>query len=244
MMTDVSTDQLKSLERLKFDAQGLIPAVVQDRVTREVLMMAWMNAASLEQTLRTGETWFWSRSRQELWHKGATSGHTQRVTGIRFDCDGDTLLVEVEPAGPACHTGAVSCFYRRLPGEAGDGEPGEGESIVASRGPALGELLESLLATIAERERTRPEKSYTTYLFNQGIDKILKKVGEEAAETIIAAKNAADPAGRGLLAAEISDLLYHLLVLMVERKVGLDDIADELAVRAGRPALPKYDRSN
>lgn len=238
-MTDVSTDQLKPL---KFDAQGLIPAVVQDRVTREVLMMAWMNAASLERTLRTGETWFWSRSRQELWHKGATSGHTQRVTGIRFDCDGDTLLVEVEPAGPACHTGAVSCFYRDLARTAGSGTAGAaGES---GAGPTLGVLLESLFATITERERTRPEKSYTTYLFNQGIDKILKKVGEEAAETIIAAKNADDPAGRGLLAAEISDLLYHLLVLMVERKVGLGDITDELAVRAGRPALPKYNQSN
>ncbi len=224
------------IDNLSFDAGGLIPAVVQDRATREVLMVAWMNRESLVRTRETGETWFWSRSRQELWHKGATSGHTQRVTAMRVDCDADTLLIEVEPRGPACHTGEETCFYRTIDGDAPSGR----ESDVALE---LGRLLAALHGTITEREQTRPEKSYTTYLFNQGIDKILKKVGEEAAETIIAAKNVEGEAGRGLLAAEISDLLYHLLVLMVERKVGLPEILRELTARSGRPALSKYDTS-
>jgi phosphoribosyl-AMP cyclohydrolase / phosphoribosyl-ATP pyrophosphohydrolase len=247
------------IHNLKFDAQGLIPAVVQDAATGEVLMLAYMNAESLARTLQTGETWFWSRSRGELWHKGATSGHTQRVADVRLDCDGDTLLVRVEPRGPACHTGERTCFFRGA-GEdsqadgAAQAEAGNGSQVTASVTtvvqvenkvslvgvPAmeLGILLQDLFALIQERREQRPANSYTTYLFDSGLDKILKKIGEEAAETIIAAKNE----GTKELTSEITDLLYHLLVLMAEREVSLRDILTELGKRAGRPAEPKYSK--
>ena len=231
---------------LTFGENGLIPAVVQDEETGEVLMMAWMNGESFARTLQTGEAWFWSRSRQELWHKGATSGNTQRVTDVRLDCDGDTLLLKVRPAGPACHTGERTCFHRTVPGaatgETVGGKIGAGSGIKVADVTALdlGLLLGELYHKIAEREQTRPEKSYTTYLFNEGIDKILKKVGEEAAETIIAAKNASSETGHRQLTSEICDLLYHLLVLMVERGVLLPEIIGELTSRVGRPALAKY----
>ncbi|MEJ7708471.1 MAG: bifunctional phosphoribosyl-AMP cyclohydrolase/phosphoribosyl-ATP diphosphatase HisIE [Pyrinomonadaceae bacterium] len=166
----------------------------------------------MERTLTEGETWFWSRSRQELWHKGATSGNTQRVIDIRPDCDGDALVVLVEPRGPACHTGAVSCF-----------EPNDDHPLP----PELDQMLRQLYATIEARRRDMPEGSYTTYLFRQGLDKILKKIGEESAETIIAAKN--DDAQA--FVAETSDLLYHLCVLLVERGVRLEQISAELAHR-------------
>jgi phosphoribosyl-ATP pyrophosphohydrolase/phosphoribosyl-AMP cyclohydrolase len=194
---------------LKFDEKGLIPAIVQDANTREVLTLAYMNRESLERTLETRETWFWSRSRNELWHKGATSGNTQQVVDLVADCDGDTIVVLVKPAGPACHTGARSCFD------------------LANQNEDLGSLLARLYALVESRERERPEGSYTTYLFDHGIDKILKIVGEESAETIIAAKNDdAQP-----LVAEVSDLIYHLLVLLVARGVSLDQIRDELVRR-------------
>ena len=210
--------------QIQFDERGLIPAIVQDARTGEVLTLAYMNAESLEQTLSTRETWFWSRSRSELWHKGATSGHTQRVAEVRQDCDGDALIVLVEPAGPACHTGKRSCFHRDLEGEVVD-EVGLGQS--------LGIVLDELYQLIESRQRERPEGSYTTYLFEKGLDKILKKLGEEASETIIAAKN--DDAEQ--LAAESADLLYHLIVLLVERGVKLESIRDELVQRrqTGRP---------
>jgi len=210
--------------QIQFDERGLIPAIVQDARTGEVLTLAYMNAESLEQTLSTRETWFWSRSRSELWHKGATSGHTQRVAEVRQDCDGDALVVLVEPAGPACHTGKRSCFHRDLEGEVVD-EVGLGQS--------LGIVLDELYQLIESRQRERPEGSYTTYLFEKGLDKILKKLGEEASETIIAAKN--DDAEQ--LAAESADLLYHLIVLLVERGVRLESIRDELVQRrqTGRP---------
>ena len=204
--------------QIQFDKRGLIPAIVQDARTGEVLTLAYMNAESLEQTLSTSETWFWSRSRSELWHKGATSGHTQRVAEVRQDCDGDALVVLVEPAGPACHTGKRSCFHRDLEGEVVD-EVGLGQS--------LGIVLDELYQLIESRQRERPEGSYTTYLFEKGLDKILKKLGEEASETIIAAKN--DDAEQ--LAAESADLLYHLIVLLVERGVRLASIRDELVQR-------------
>jgi phosphoribosyl-AMP cyclohydrolase / phosphoribosyl-ATP pyrophosphohydrolase len=248
------------IHNLKFDAQGLIPAVVQDAATGEVLMLAYMNAESLARTLQTGETWFWSRSRGELWHKGATSGHTQRVVDVRLDCDGDTLLVRVEPRGPACHTGERTCFFRSAGEESQeDGAAQAGAwngsrvaesakatvvqvenkvSLVGVPAMELGILLQDLFALIQERREQRPPNSYTTYLFNSGLDKILKKVGEEAAETIIAAKNE----GTKELSAEITDLLYHLLVLMAEREVSLRDILTELGKRAGRPAEPKYSK--
>ena len=194
---------------LKFDERGLIPAIVQDARTREVLTLAYMNEESLRRTMETGETWFWSRSRNELWHKGETSGNTQTVVALHSDCDNDALVVLVNPAGPACHTGARSCF---------DSSPADED---------LGLLLNSLYDLVQSRERERPEGSYTTYLFESGLDKILKKVGEEAAETIIAAKNE-DPAR---LTAETADLVYHLLVLLVARGVTLDHVHEELKGR-------------
>ena len=193
---------------LKFDESGLIPAIVQDANTREVLTLAYMNRESLERTIETRETWFWSRSRNELWHKGETSGNTQQVVDLVADCDGDAIVVLVKPAGPACHTGARSCFDLKQEED-------------------LGALLAQLYKLIENRERERPDGSYTTYLFDKGIDKILKKVGEESAETIVAAKNEdAKP-----LVSEVSDLIYHLLVLLVARGVSLDQIRDELAQR-------------
>ena len=198
------------VDDLTYDELGLIPAIVQDARTREVLTLAYMNSESLARTLATEQTWFWSRSRNELWHKGQTSGNTQRVVEIFSDCDADALVVLVEPAGPACHTGARSCF----PGE----DPGTAN---------LGGLLDQLYALITEREQLRPEDSYTTYLFNEGLDKILKKVGEESAETIVAAKNDSNAA----FISEVSDLLYHLLVLLVARGVSLDQVRAELSRR-------------
>lgn len=195
-------------DELKFDGKGLIPAIVQDARTREVLTLAYMNRESLARTVETQQTWFWSRSRNELWHKGETSGNTQRVVDLVADCDNDAIVVLVEPAGPACHTGARSCFD-------------------VNQTDDLGRLLTQLYALIEERERDRPDDSYTTYLFEQGIDKILKKVGEESAETIIAAKNE----DKGLFVNEVSDLIYHLIVLLVARGVTLDQISDELARR-------------
>src|SRR6266542_1421004 len=161
---------------IKFDGQGLIPAVVQDARTGEVLTLAYMNAESLQKTVETNETWFWSRSRSELWHKGATSGNTQRVVEVRQDCDSDALVVLVELAGPACHTGKRSCFYRGIDGE---------EIDEAGKVNNLGAVLNKLYDLIESRRRDRPEGSYTTYLFEQALDKILKKLGEEASETII-----------------------------------------------------------
>ncbi len=201
-------------EDVRFDERGLVPVVVQDARTREVLTLAYMNEESLRRTLAGGETWFWSRSRSELWHKGATSGNTQRVVEVRLDCDSDALVVLVEPRGPACHTGAASCFG------------GEGVEGAAAR---IGDVLEELYEVVAGRRREMPAGSYTTYLFEKGLNKILKKVGEEAAETIIAAKDE----DRGALTAETADLVYHLLVLMVERGLTLEALAAELARRRG-----------
>jgi phosphoribosyl-ATP pyrophosphohydrolase/phosphoribosyl-AMP cyclohydrolase len=220
-VTFVDKESGLRVEDLKFDAQGLIPAIVQDARTREVLTLAYMNEESLRRTLEEGETWFWSRSRSRLWHKGETSGHMQRVQRVIADCDGDALTVLVEPQGPACHTGARSCFHRKVEG----GEQMERRETVEPR--ELGELLQQLYALILSRREERPEGSYTTYLFDAGLDKILKKIGEESAETIIAAKNE-EPL---MLIAEVSDLIYHLLVLLVERGVWLEDVAAELAGR-------------
>jgi phosphoribosyl-ATP pyrophosphohydrolase/phosphoribosyl-AMP cyclohydrolase len=204
---------------VKFDERGLVPAVVQDSETREVLMLAYMNAESLQRTLDTGQTWFWSRSRAELWHKGETSGNTQRVVDLVLDCDGDALVIRVVPAGPACHTGKTSCFHNVIQAES-NSQRGDGD---------LGEVLSGLYSLIEERKQKRPEGSYTSYLFDQGLDKILKKVGEESAETMIAAKNE----DRNELAKESCDLLYHLIVLLVERGVTLNELRDELVRRRG-----------
>jgi len=199
------------LEKAKFDADGLIPAVIQDAHTREVLTVAYMNREALQLTIERGETYLWSRSRKQLWHKGETSGNSQKVVNVRLDCDDDTVLVEVEPAGPACHTGAYSCFGTE---------------------PGIEGVLEDLYRLIEQRKEQRPEGSYTTYLFNSGLDKILKKVGEEATETVVAAKN--PDAAR--LTAETADLLYHLMVLLVERGIELEDVVRELKVRRTRNA--------
>lgn len=201
------SDSLKDiLSRAQYGADGLIPAVVQDARTREVLTVAYMNEEALRLTLEKGETHFYSRSRKALWHKGETSGNFQTVRHVALDCDSDTVLVEVEPLGPACHTGSYSCFGV---------EPGFGAGIV------------QLYELIATRKRTRPEGSYTTKLFEEGIDKIVKKLGEEAVETVIAAKN--DSSTR--IVEETADLLYHLLVTLVEKGVTLEEIGEELRKR-------------
>lgn len=220
------------IEKLKYDERGLIPAIVQDARTLEVLMLAYMNAESLQRTLENGETWFWSRSRRELWHKGATSGNTQRVVEVHLDCDLDTLVVLVEPDGPACHTGTRTCFHNALEDAEREGvREGDAAAALSENSTRdLGALLRQLYTLIETRRAERPEGSYTTYLFNQGLDKILKKVGEESAETIIAAKNA----DAGALASEVSDLIYHLIVLLVERGVKLEEIRTELARRSGK----------
>jgi phosphoribosyl-AMP cyclohydrolase / phosphoribosyl-ATP pyrophosphohydrolase len=207
-----------NIEELKFDANGLIPAVIQDASTREVLTVAYMNEESIGKSLETRETWFYSRSRQELWHKGGTSGNTQKIVEIKYDCDGDALVVLVEPAGPACHTGAVSCFSESLlMNEVSAGAASLNDFAV---------VLE-LEKTIRERERDMPEGAYTTYLFDKGVDKILKKVGEEAAEVIIAAKNR----DAEELKWEAADLLYHLMVLLQEQKLPLKNVLEVLNKR-------------
>lgn len=205
-----------AVKKLRFDEKGLIPVIVQDAGSKTVLTLAYMNEESLQKSLATKETWFWSRSRQQLWHKGETSGHTQRIVSMRYDCDGDALVVMVEPNGPACHTGAYSCFSQEVLTD--DDEP-----VQAERFAILSELEE----LIAAREAERPEGSYTTYLFEKGVDKILKKVGEEAAEVIIAAKNRS----REELRYEASDLIFHLMVLLREQKLPLDEVLKELQRR-------------
>lgn len=226
MKQDLSMEQM--IEHIRWDEAGLVPAIIQDAENKQVLMMAYMNRESMKLTLESGETWFWSRSRQELWHKGATSGNIQSVVSMAYDCDGDTLLVQVNPKGPACHTGEVSCFFNEITVAGWPSLSGVVDT------PALSnrfEVLAELEEIIAKREVERPEGAYTTYLFDKGVDKILKKVGEEASETIIAAKNRDNDE----LRLEVSDLIYHLLVLLQERKLPLDDILDELSRRHERP---------
>jgi phosphoribosyl-ATP pyrophosphohydrolase/phosphoribosyl-AMP cyclohydrolase len=234
------------IEDLKFDEHGLVPAIVQDAQTREVLTLAYMNRESLERTVSTNSTWFWSRSRSELWHKGETSGNTQRVIELVLDCDQDAIVVLVEPAGPACHTGERTCFHNAVASDAQGLTPDIKRSAEALQSKVgtnegrkdnrevedLGALLNQLYDLVESRKRERPDGSYTTYLFNEGLDKILKKVGEESAETIIAAKNE----NTNGLVAEVSDLIYHLLVLLVERGVSLDEIRQEMAQRVKHAA--------
>ena len=198
----------------KLNGDGLIPVIVQDFRTAEILMRAYMNEEAYEQTLREGMMTYWSRSRQELWRKGDTSGHYQYVKSLDIDCDRDTILAKVEQIGAACHTGHRSCFYTNLASKAYDG-----------RNPMT--VFDDVMATILERKENPKEGSYTNYLFDQGIDKILKKVGEEAAEIIIAAKNPDSDEVK----YEICDFLYHMMVLMAEREVSWKDITKELAER-------------
>lgn len=200
---------------MQFDAHGLIPAIVQHARSGEVLMLGYMNEAALQQTLATRQVTFWSRSRQSLWRKGETSGHVLRLVEIRQDCDGDTLLVLAEPAGPTCHTGRTSCFHQTLDGATTD----------ARVPPSL--VLTDLADLIAQRASTMPEGSYTTRLLTGGVDRIGKKIGEEAAEVIIAAKNGV-PAE---LAWELADLIYHALVLLQQQGVTPETVWAELRRR-------------
>lgn len=212
---------------VRFDANGLVPCIVQDAETGRVLTLAYMNRESLEITLQEERTCFWSRSRKELWRKGETSGNFQHVLSIESDCDSDALLVRVKKDGPACHKGTDSCFD--------SGERAEASSDPAS-GAAAGDAAlandgvfspETLYALLRERKQQMPEGSYTTYLFEKGLDKILKKVGEESTEVIIAAK-AQD---KKETVYELADLYYHALVLMVENGITLDEVRTELASR-------------
>jgi phosphoribosyl-ATP pyrophosphohydrolase/phosphoribosyl-AMP cyclohydrolase len=199
---------------LKFDERGLIPAIVQDALTGRVLMMAWMNAESLRRTQESGEVWFWSRSRNELWHKGATSGNVLRVRELRADCDGDTLLIRAEPAGPACHTGKESCFFTPLT---------SGHTEETSRAGFLDELE----GIVASRRNASPESSYTARLFAKGRFKIAQKVGEEGLESAMAGVAQDDDR----LIDESADLLFHLLVLLNERNIPLSAVLKRLDER-------------
>jgi phosphoribosyl-ATP pyrophosphohydrolase/phosphoribosyl-AMP cyclohydrolase len=237
------------LSRLVFDDRGLIPAIVQDE-NGQVLMLAYMNREALARTLAEGRTWFYSRSRGRLWLKGETSGHYQHVQAMSYDCDADALLLRVRQEGVACHEGYYSCFHHQLvpagegspaatapagkrgsaPGVAGPGDAGDGGAARAALGPGEGKLaraLAELAAVIAARREAWPEGSYTAYLLQHGVDKIGKKVGEEAAEVIIAAKNASQEE----ITREAADLFYHLLVLLAATGVSPEQVGEELLRR-------------
>ena len=201
-----------NIDKLKFDDKGLIPVIIIDYYTKEVLTLAYMNKESLEISLKEGKTCFYSRSRKELWRKGETSKNYQHIQSIKSDCDNDALIIEVIKDGPACHTGAESCFMN----EVYQKENYKDFSIY------------KLYELIRGRKINMTKGSYTTYLFNSGIDKILKKIGEESSEVIIGAKNGS----KGEIIYELSDLLYHSLVLMVEKNITLNDIKDELSKRS------------
>jgi phosphoribosyl-AMP cyclohydrolase / phosphoribosyl-ATP pyrophosphohydrolase len=220
LMSEAEITQVVS--QLKFDDRGLIPAIVQDAGTGRILTLAYMNRETVRLSLQERQTWFWSRSRQQMWHKGETSGNTQQIVQAQADCDGDALLVLVQPQGPACHTGKESCFFNDLLGA--DFQPSFGR---LSRSRSL-ETIERLVQVIKTRKAEMPEGSYTTYLFSKGLDKILKKIGEESAETIIAAKNQS----QSELVLESADLLYHLLVLFVNEGLELESVLAELEKRA------------
>ncbi len=206
------------LTRLKFDSQGLIPAVVQDAVSGHVRMLGYMNQDALDLTLRTGLVHFWSRSRQTLWQKGETSGNLLHALDLRVDCDGDTLLVQVRADGPTCHLGTETCFQ-------------DGPSIELETLPLSSRVVDEVAAVVRGRAANPVPGSYTNYLLMEGIDKIGKKIGEESAEVIIAAKNGEPSA----LAAESSDLIYHLLVMLEASGLPVEEVWNVLATRRGRP---------
>lgn len=206
------------LNELKFDEKGLIPAVVQDVTTKEVLMVAYMNADTLKQTIDTGKATFWSRSRNEIWVKGGTSGNYLHVEKIKLDCDGDCLVVFARPDGPACHTGNRSCFFRKID---------NGNVVEDDRLGGTSNILMREQAVIIDRKHNPEDDSYTNYLFNKGEDKILKKVGEEAAEVVIAGKNR----NKDEIKYETADLLYHLSVMLVDNDMTWDDIFEEMENR-------------
>jgi phosphoribosyl-ATP pyrophosphohydrolase/phosphoribosyl-AMP cyclohydrolase len=204
---------------VRFDDAGLVPGIVQDAATEQVLMLGYLDREALRLTTETGQVHFWSRSRGTLWRKGETSGHTLAVVDVTVDCDGDALLIRARPAGPTCHTGAVSCFDSPSPGH-GDGEPSD---------RSFAEL-DGLWEVIEARKAARPEGSYTVALLAGGVDAVGRKVVEEATEVLLAAKDHAAAAGNRV-AAEAADLVYHLLVLLAERGVTPADVLDELAAR-------------
>ena len=214
----MSSSELKSLssaipvEKIRYDDKGLVPAIIQDYLDGTVLMMAWMNEESLQKTLDTGETWFWSRSRQEFWHKGETSGHIQKVQTIRYDCDSDALLIGVEQLGDiACHTGERSCFHQ----------------VDGTVTPPPGDSLSQLFAVICDRRDRPNENSYTCKLLAGGDNKILKKIGEESAEVVMACKD--DDADA--IAGEVADLFYHTLVALAHHQVDLKAVYRKLQER-------------
>ena len=203
------------IDTLNFDKMGgLVPAVIQDAATRQVLMLGFMNKEAVQKTLHDGLVTFWSRTKNRFWQKGETSGNTLRVVSIKPDCDGDTLLICAEPAGPVCHTGVYTCF---------------GEEQAST----IGAVLESLSGTIRDRKQQMPEGSYTTTLFREGTGRIAQKVGEEAVETVVAALQQ----DREALRQESADLLYHLLVLLEDRGVTLEEVAGVLMKRAQKPTV-------
>ena len=208
----MNTD-LSFIDNIKFNAEGLVPCIAQDHLTKDVLMLAWMNEESLRLTIETGFCTYYSRSRKTLWKKGETSGHLQKVISLHYDCDGDTVLAIVEQIGAACHTGNRTCFF----------SPDE-PSVISK-----GNILQYDYYTIAGRKEEPVEGSYTNYLFDKGIDKICKKIGEESSEIIIAAKNGKNEDTKN----EIADFLYHLMVLMVNEGITWDDIYDVLIDRVG-----------
>ncbi len=209
---------MSAVREIRFDERGLIPIIAQDATTGAVLTLAYANHEAVEKTLASGEAHYYSRSRGELWRKGATSGNTQRVVEVRLDCDDDALLYRVVPSGPACHTGEESCFFTTV----------DGTGIEADGGARdLGAMVKRLAGTIAQRHRQMPEGSYTAKLLDEGTQRVAQKVGEEAVEVVVAAL--ADER----LAEEAADLLYHLLVLLEERGVGTDEVARVLRDRHG-----------
>ncbi|MEM8637475.1 MAG: bifunctional phosphoribosyl-AMP cyclohydrolase/phosphoribosyl-ATP diphosphatase HisIE [Cyanobacteria bacterium P01_G01_bin.54] len=213
-MSTSSTDFRNAIpiEQIRFNDQGLVPAIAQDYLDGTILMLAWMNAESLEKTLATGEVWYWSRSRQELWHKGATSGHFQKLQSIRYDCDSDALLLTIEQIGDiACHTGERSCFHQLEQGKAAP--------------PA--DMLSGLYDVICDRRDHPNESSYTCKLLAGGDNKILKKIGEESAEVVMACKD--DQADE--IAGEVADLFYHTLVALAHHHVPLRAVYEKLAAR-------------
>lgn len=209
-------------DEIKFDKSGLIPAIIQDSETLEVLMVAYMNEEALKLSLETGKTHFWSRSRQKIWMKGESSGHVQEIVDISLDCDGDALLFKVKQVNAACHTGNRSCFYRQV-----DKKDLNLKEIDNKVNKDKAAILQEVYDIIVDRKNNPQEGSYTNYLFEKGIDKILKKVGEEAAEVIIAAKNRVEEE----VIYELADLLYHLMVMLVEQGIELDKVYDELHKR-------------
>ena len=208
----MSLSQAIPLDKIRYNEQGLVPAIAQDYLDGTVLMMAWMNAESLEKTLKTGETWYWSRSRQKLWHKGETSGHIQKVKSIRYDCDSDALLLTIEQIGDiACHTGERSCFHQ----------------VAEQKDTPPANTLSELFKVIRDRKENPIKNSYTCQLFAKGDNKILKKIGEESAEVVMACKDD----NQDEIASEVADLLYHTLVALAHHNVDIRDVYRKLEQR-------------